>query len=259
MLSVSAPERTHGVENRPTRYPVGVTGCHLASGDHQQAKAGDSGWIRDPEAMTTTRQKMKQFKALTGAVPLPAAELWYGERGLEGLDAVAKGGIVRLSDLPPQERKGLGEYWEKCQQFWADLDAGREPGPWLAVQRQIVDARQRRGEDLVDELEALLRVGAFGSVVEYFCDNDPDPEKVLRLATDVGGELNDTKLGRELTLVVDGELVWDEVLGGPAGPGEWSRTFRLEVSHAKWRDRRARRLISVQVYADEVWPAVPAA
>lgn len=199
----------------------------------------------------------RTFLVFPDSVPLPAAELWYAERGLEDLEQAVDGGVVSLDKVPDDERIGLRAYWESCQRFWAALDSGEEPGPWLGVRRQLVDARQRRNQDLVDELEALMQVGAFGNVVEYFCDADPDLDRVLRMAADVEGELRETKLGRELALVVDGELVWPDVLGGPAGPGEWSRTFLLEVSHAQWRDRRTRRLVALRVFADEIWPAVP--
>jgi hypothetical protein len=47
---------------------------------------------------------------------------------------------------------------------------------------------------------------------------------------------------------------WPTALGGPAAPNELHRHVKIVANHAKWRDRKVRRLVRVEVSCDEVWP-----
>jgi hypothetical protein len=110
----------------------------------------------------------------------------------------------------------------------------------LVLRRPLVTWRQETGRtkrDLGEQLAALERLG---------------PEitsSVHALLDGPAGEASDASL--ELT-VLDRGL--GPELGGPATACEQRRVLVLGARYASWRDRRLRRLVSVEAYADELWP-----
>lgn len=157
---------------------------------------------------------------------------------------------------------GLGaraaRYWQRCREFWDAYAAGATAGPAVVIERRLVTARQsdtRQGRvDLVAPLAALEAAPAIGALVTELTGAAPDltgldqryaPLVVSHIAT-----------GDETVVTVEfpARQDFDPVLGGPHARGELRRRFRLTVNHAKWRDRRVRRLVAVDIDAVELWP-----
>jgi len=148
------------------------------------------------------------------------------------------------------------EYGRKRRRFWHLLRRGIEPGPWVMVEVDLVEAAQipsgsgRR--DLVDEMRAMETLPELREILEAALGSEFD-EAALAAA---GGILS-AHDAQETVLhaVLEGARDWPTELGGPAGDGEIERRFEITVRRAAWRDRKVRRfaklsIVSVQIHPD---------
>ena len=185
-------------------------------------------------------------------VPLAAAAVLLGSDERLTRCAVRVAERVEISldrvaaEMCPDTAARLDSYWERSKALWAQ---GR--GPAVLVRRSLVTARQidrKDGRvDLHDELAALEVLPGADSVIETLLGQDPD----LALLQDAHAD----RTGNETTVTLTHRsLEWPTALGGPAGPGELHRVIVVTANHAKWRDRKVRRLARVDVSVDEVWP-----
>jgi hypothetical protein len=150
---------------------------------------------------------------------------------------------------------GLGtrcvDYLLAARDLWACREAGDPVEGAVLVRVPLVDRRQ------TDSKVARVDLGPLHAAMEHIpalvpalglLDADPDWSTLAGVGT---LERHDDRS----TLTVElASAHWPLELGGPAAPGEVSRTVRLEASHAAWRDRRVRRLVRVVVHAREIWP-----
>lgn len=147
-----------------------------------------------------------------------------------------------------------GEYARQDRRFQYLVDAGLEPGPWVAIERDLVDVAQipsgPNRQDLVQVYEALTQVGELEPVVRAVLGPVFDP---ATLPPGVMVEV-DTDDHTVVRAVVEGTRPWDPALGGTGVPGEIERVFTLYVRRAPWRDRAVRRLARVVVACIEIHP-----
>lgn len=161
--------------------------------------------------------------------------------------------LLDVSD--PDAAAQVRRYLTDCAAFWAD----RHPsGAYLGVERTLVAARQQDGRggkrDLHDELEALTQLGGVGPYIHELTARTLDEDRLARLGAPLSAVAVESGSQREVTLHAPSVGMWPTILGGAPSPGEVSRKVRVRVSHANWRDRRVRRLMSVEVLAVELWP-----
>lgn len=184
-------------------------------------------------------------------VPLPAFEVWAHAVGY-ATEVAADGGWVDLSRLG-EVGPCVSEWWERCPVFWNTMWAtGEPPGQWIATDRVVAADAQQRGRDLQEAYEALCGLGIVGAAVDAFLDLDFDA--AVSVASAYSPVVEETKLGRRLTVAVDDVSVWPMLLGGGRAPGEVARRLSVEAAEAEWRDRRLRRLASYMVVVEELWP-----
>lgn len=184
-----------------------------------------------------------------GAVVDPDGAVYVEARSVReaGPDEAAEGAAGKIA-----------AYWAECGEFWQRLDRGEEPGAYMAVRREVLSARQRDNQDLTEELAALEEMAGIGTVISAVLDAAPDLEECGKAAAGAGGRLWHGEKGEVCVRFEwgrDDVAYWPEALGGGFSPGEMSRAITVIAKHAAWRDRRARRLIRVEVEANELWPA----
>jgi hypothetical protein len=143
----------------------------------------------------------------------------------------------------------LEAYWDAAREYWA---GGAHGG--VVVRRRIVSARQRDGRDgkvdLARELDALDEIG-LDAACDALLGTAPDVDALAGI-----GGIAVVEQGESRTVVTAtlSSPVWPDALGGVPGVGEVAREVTLVAAHAKWRDRRVRRLVAVEVVSVELWP-----
>jgi hypothetical protein len=152
----------------------------------------------------------------------------------------------------------LAEWHNACTKLARDVAAGTAAGEYAVTVRSLVAARQTDGKqgrsDLGDELDALDSIAGIGPLVADALSADPDWEAVV--AQGAPYEVSVERDGNDTTVrfVVDADIVWPDALGGIGAPNELARHVTVRLNHARWRDRRVRRLVAVDVTAEELWP-----
>lgn len=181
-------------------------------------------------------------------VPLTAAALCLGDEDLVKACAVRLGERVEVSIPAVAERGGeaaasrLTRYWDAARRLWATGE-----GQAVIVRRTLVQAAQRDVKDGRVELSAEL------AALEMIPEGSELVESLLGPRMQFVGPCEEN--GNETTVVVSKRMPeWPTALGGPAGPNEVQRHVKIVANHAKWRDRKVRRLVRVEVSCDELWP-----
>lgn len=152
----------------------------------------------------------------------------------------------------------LRRYAQACRDFFDTWVAGGDPGPWVVVRRTLVSVRQQDTKqhrvDLGGHLEAAADIPLLGEVLDLACGADPDWDEVRHLGEAAGVAVLEDGNETTVELSLPTATVWPELLGGVPTRGELSRTVTAVVNHAAWRDRRNRRLVQLEVVAEEMWP-----
>lgn len=137
-------------------------------------------------------------------------------------------------------------------------NADQVTGAYLAVAVPLLSVRQTDNAagraDLTAELEAL-EASELGDVVVALLARERDTTQVATLGSPYRAEvirLDDVRT--RITLTVEGRRPWSVHLGGAPSPREVARRFTLTTSHAAWRDRRSRRLLTLEAHSIEVVP-----
>jgi len=163
-----------------------------------------------------------------------------------------------LERLQPELGLRAARYWQRCREFWDTYADGATAGPAVLVERRIVAARQsdtRQGRvDLTTHLAALEATPVIGALVSELTGARPDFEDLASRSAPL--TVTHCSSGDETVVIAEfpARHDFDTALGGAHSRGELRRKFRLTVNHAKWRDRRVRRLVAVEIDAVELWP-----
>ena len=194
-------------------------------------------------------------------VPLPVLSL--AKLDSKSRDAIIAGGCVTVGNqvevdllaadaAAPGSAAVLAEYWTRTRVMLDDLAAGVDRPDARLTRRTVVSARQidtkAERRDLGEEL-AVLTGHPLLTRAAGILETKPDWKMVGKAGTVTRSASTST-----VTVAVRGQGL-PEPLGGARGRNEIVRHVSIEASHAAWRDRKARRLVSVAVTVDEVWPA----
>jgi hypothetical protein len=162
-----------------------------------------------------------------------------GKRVEVDLDQVAQTLSTEIAD-------SLESYWSTAHQLWE-----QGSGKAVLIRRRIMTSRQvdRKDSriDLHAELAALEELPGGDIIVEALLGQDVDLDALANYTVSQDG--NETAV-----TITHRSLDWPDALGGPGAPGELHRTITVTANHAKWRDRKVRRLVRIDVSVDEVWP-----
>jgi hypothetical protein len=187
---------------------------------------------------------------MNDSIPLVAVALHASvdEAVLKTVQWTGSHGEIALGDLEAAKGAEFAElmqdYWARTQALWREAS-----GEGVIVRRPVLRARQTDGKegrlDLAVELDALALI----PLGEAMCGALLDAETHLE-------GLDTTQQGAVTTLRFSVRShEWPDALGGPPSPGEITRHIELSANHAKWRDRRLRRLCAVAVDVEELWAA----
>jgi hypothetical protein len=190
-------------------------------------------------------------------VPYHLAELAAGSTGAAALGdhGVLVGRSVEIDlDALASHHPDLAERIAR----YAQLADAPVTGDYLAVAVPLLSVRQTDNaagrSDLTAELEAL-EGSELGDVVGAALDRDVDPGHIAALGAPYQVQREELGAERARTqLVVRGRRPWSVHLGGAPTRREVARRFTLTTSHAGWRDRRSRRLLTLEVHAIELLP-----
>lgn len=120
----------------------------------------------------------------------------------------------------------------------------------LSVSRQVDSGSERK--DLIEVHKFLSGMDFLKSLTDSLFSDSPDWDLIKShpLCTDVfeNGDVFVT------TLVIEGQYDWIPDLGGTPSPNEVCRIFIITTSYAKWRDRKVRRIMSLESRAIEICP-----
>ncbi len=125
------------------------------------------------------------------------------------------------------------------------------------VRRTVAEHTQRDDgngrSDLSHIVEQAKGVSLLSWITDSLCGANPDYVDILRKASVWDAQLEQDGVRSVLTLDIPSAKGWPDVLGGSQGVRELKRRITIETNHAKWRDRRVRRLVRVLVESDELW------
>lgn len=148
----------------------------------------------------------------------------------------------------------LNRYLAADVAFSRHLDAGEEPGPWIAIRRTLARYDQQTGTGTKADLDAQYHAMAdhpeLGPVVHDACAKTLDLDRLAGYGCDIW--VGDDGASAAIQVVVEGSRDWPDELGGPGRQGEIERHFVLWVRQAPWRDRRVRRLVRVDIHNVEL-------
>ncbi len=175
----------------------------------------------------------------------------------EGSEGVAVLDGTALRAVAPGLSERLERFCQESQSVLRDHLEGVGGRPFALVRRTVVEHVQRDDaqgrSDLAHVLEATQGVQLLGWVLESLCGTTPDYAEILRKASVWDARLEQDGVRSVLTLDIPSAKGWPDALGGSQGLRELKRRITIETNHAKWRDRRVRRLVRVLVEADELW------
>lgn len=193
------------------------------------------------------------LRSTGGLVPHEAALAMMGPAALR----ITRGHLVSLGDRVAVDTMSLsGENPELARSlelyFRYALSGGWRSGPGaVRLETSLVDATQSTTRscmrDLGAEVAAMEAVPALKGMVKVL---DSSPPSRIRGCRITSGDAGLTVCTAVLT-----SPMWPVELGGPPSPFEVGRRFRLTASHARWRDRRTRRLVRLEVASLQEWPA----
>lgn len=170
---------------------------------------------------------------------------------------------VRTLDLPalaqrhPLLARSINEYLDLSRKLLEEHRAGVGGAPFVLAEVELVQAFQRDDAegraDLVEFIESASRIPHLAYLMDEALSTKPDHELIRRRAAAWACHIETTGHKTVITLEVPSTTGWGSCWGGITSPHELRRRITIETNHAAWRDRRARRLVSVRVVADELW------
>jgi len=192
-------------------------------------------------------------------VPVCAASVLLHDR--PDLLAGLAGAQVMLGQRPEIDLGRVGDQVlaQALGAYWADTVGSSAPRPfghrWL-----IAAHAQKSGPglkaDLGAQFQAMADMPVLGDLVQAATEACVDLDVLVPLARMLSGSVTSGP-GANPATIISVELVpggLDDALGGAPWPNESGRVLDVTVRHAPWRDRRVRRLVGVDVYAQGHWP-----
>ena len=154
---------------------------------------------------------------------------------------------VQTGSLPVGAQKKLGRWCEKASREF----------PVTVVTELYRDHQTYTSgskKDLHEAYQTLVGWADIGQSVETILGSDAEQARVE--AEQFGWDVDMSVPGlMTLTYTAPGGG-WPDLFGGAKKPCEKHRQLTLGVRHAKWRDRKVRRLVDVKVESVSIWPGV---
>lgn len=119
----------------------------------------------------------------------------------------------------------------------------------------VQDTKKGSKKDLIEVLSSVMDEASLSDFFEIALEETLFIDKLYKL----GGErvrISQDGDNTTISLVVENFANYEPLLGGTFGVNEIARLFTFKVNHAKWRDRKVRRFVSLKVEAIEKLPKV---
>lgn len=149
----------------------------------------------------------------------------------------------------------LTAYARQDRRFQYLLERGIEPGPWIAIERDLVQRSQipsgKQRQDLSEELSAASERPEIDQLFRAVLSSSVDVASLEDLGIEVVEHDDEHTVA---VICVEGARTWPDALGGTGVVGEIERRFTIHARRAPWRDRAVRRLAKLEIVAVEVHP-----
>lgn len=162
-------------------------------------------------------------------------------------------GLVKIGNAKEIETNKLDETTKKELEKYYQLDK-QGTAPTVLIKRTITHSKQKAGsrggrKDLKEEYEALKELNPTEPLIQTLLSPNPDAEQIKKTLGVIGGTLEHDGNTTTMTINLDPGYNWHTTLGGQPTKHEIKRTLIIVANHAKWRDRKLRRLseLTVQV------------
>ena len=201
-------------------------------------------------------------------LPLPVLEIlapgFSSEAKFQDLGLEVNGNLevdmeaLALLDLSLAEK--AQKYWESTRSFYDALGAEVPNLQAIETEREILNVKQLdtvgARVDLKAEFTELIALPFYGELVKTALKKDVDWSFLSGEIKALGGSMEQFDTTTIITFTLPGRTNWTKILGGEYSRGEIKREFKITINHAKWRDRKIRRLQALSITAVEIWPAV---
>ena len=178
----------------------------------------------------------------------------FGKLDADGVLALD---IGALRAARPDTAAQLREFLADSRDVLRAHRDGVENAPYAVVRRTLVSVAQSDTSsgrhDLTQELRDARSIPVLGDLLEQICSSSPDFQDVIRRAAAWKCSVSEDGNLSVVKLEIGAAKGWAETWGGSFAENELRRLVTITVSHAAWRDRRVRRLVSVVVERDEIW------
>jgi hypothetical protein len=179
------------------------------------------------------------------------------EFGQLDADGVLTLDMRSLSAVQPGVAEQIRGFLASSRRLLRDHRDGVEGTAYAVVRRTLVAVAQSDTSlgryDLTQQLSDSRLVPVLDEIVEQVCASAPDFPEVVRRAAAWKCSVSKEANLHVVSLEVGAAKGWPDSWGGSFAENELRRVVTITVSHAAWRDRRARRLVSVTVERDELW------
>lgn len=195
----------------------------------------------------------------TVSVPAHVATAWAITQGVPNdfpLIGFGNRFEVDLTACPPETAVELAQWFDTVKQYWRTGGPDHTP-PGLITERIIASYREQHTDDrttLSEVLAVLTGLPEFGPLIHQLTSADPDFEDLTTQVVSRGGALHRNGTRTTVSIPIPTTQVWPASLGGMPTIGQVQRRLTCEINHAAWRQRRARRLTSVEVVVTDAWP-----
>ena len=139
------------------------------------------------------------------------------------------------------------------------LSKGKSCNDFVLAKRQLIshtqDTSKGRKKDLTEVLAAIMDEASLADFFEIALDESICIDKLFKLGSE-RVRISQDGDNTTISLVVENFTEYDLSLGGAVGDNEVARLFTFKVNHAKWRDRKVRRFVSLKVEAIDKFPKV---
>ena len=197
-------------------------------------------------------------------VPLHVAHVW--QHHLPTTRCVFEGDLpvvpfgyrweVDLHQLPPVAAESLAGWFTVVKQFWR-LGGPRTTPSFTTVRTDVAYVEVANSVDRADLgwlVDDLVLIPGLAPVVREATSSHPDWDTVAALVTPLGGTVTPDGNTTRITTHIPLSTAVPHSLGGLPLIGQTSRELVMAVNHAKWRNRRARRLTKVSMKVTDAWP-----
>lgn len=158
---------------------------------------------------------------------------------------------VDITKLPSDMRARVQTYNNML--VLPGLDPGVSVTMTLYENTQLYSKTAKR--DLTHDYDTLKEWQVSAAVIDDLLDSDQ--ANAIAAAHDAGWVVNETEENVLTVSHSDNGAFWPDRYGGAPWPQETARTLTLTIRHAKWRDRRVRRLVGIEVTSTSTWATPP--